>query len=413
MNSLISYAEALDIIREQVPQIGLKTDKLNLEDALGCVLAQDVKSPLANQPFDNSAMDGVALKKVDIENVTENNPVSLDLIGEIAAGQSGRELKVGTGQCAEIMTGAPIPDGADTVIPVERLKKNGNNIYITLPAEKGANIRRAGEDVSNGEKIISIGTRIEAKHILPLSTVGVSTLNVYKKPLVALISTGSEIVSDLTATLQPGQIYNSNQPYLKAALPCFGADTIELGTVMDRREDYVSRIEDALDAGVDLILSTGAVSAGEYDFVPQVLADMGADIFFHKAAIRPGKPIIFAKLKKNGPFFLGLPGNPVSAAAGLRFFGNPILRQFQGLPPKSPRYAKLINSYSKRKADFTFFLKAHCSISDEGEYKVEILPGQESFKVKPFVNMTAWAYGESGVEHLENGTIIPTYPLYD
>lgn len=412
---MLSYNDALALILAQDINSPAVQQK-KLEDAIGYVLADDLKAPIANQPFDNSAMDGIAVRMEDIKSASVDNPVALEVVDMLAAGAITESKPTQSGQCVEIMTGAPIPEGFDAVIPVEFIDKKEGQALVSKPVEKGKNIRRAGEDFDQGEIIISKGHCLKTQNILPLVTCGISHVDVFDKPNIGVISTGSEIMPLETADLKPGQIYNSNGPYLQSAIAQCGGNANMLGSVPDDAKEYRKLIDKALDNHCDIIISTGAVSAGQFDFVPGVLKEIGAEIIFHKAQIRPGKPILFARLPDNGPLFFGLPGNPVSAAVGLRFFIVPLLRQLQQLPIEERMKAQLTHSFTKSKPDFTFFLKARSGINSQGRFNVRILEGQESFKTKPFTNMNGWVVASAGEDVLQGGDMVdfvPSWPDQD
>ena len=409
---MLSYKAACDIFLQQGEKYAPKTQTLPLKQACGHVCAEDITARVANQPFDNSAMDGFAVRVDDLSGASENTPVILTCQSRIAAGDGADYPPLKKDECYEIMTGAPTPKGAEAVVPVELVEKNDHEITFRAAPKQGDNIRRAGEDFQKDDVLIAKGSRLTESHILPLSTAGVADVAVFDQPKIGLVTTGEESISDLRQDLKPGQIYNSNDPYLNAAVPMLNAVALDLGPVGDDPEAFQKKVTKAVEQGADVIVSTGAVSMGAHDFVPSVLKEMGADIFFHKMKIRPGKPILFARLPDNGPFFFGLPGNPVSAAAGLRFFVAPLLRAMYGLAPERPFKARLENGFTKRKPEFTFFLKARHWIDEDGQCRAEILPGQESFKVGPFTQMTGWVVGNEGAETLDQGSMIDLFPLW-
>jgi molybdopterin molybdotransferase len=405
---MISYTEALAIIRAH--KILLGTEAVSLAEISSRICAEKIAAPIANQPFDNSAMDGFALKTEEIAGAAPDTPVALEMAGHIAAGGTPATCAPARGQCYEIMTGAPLPPGCDAVVPVEKTEKDKNGrILFRAAAKKGDNIRRAGADFAVGDAVLEPGAVLHAGHVLALATLGIGTVKVVRRPKVALVSTGLEVVDDLGAALEGGQIYNSTGPYLHSLLPQMGMETVALGTVADAAALYKEKLLAAARDGCDMILSTGAVSAGVHDFVPAVLKDIGAEIFFHKVAIRPGKPVLFAKFPQGGPFFFGLPGNPVSTAVGLRFFVCPLLRAMQDLPPEPPLYGVLAEDYSKKAADLRFFLRAKLSNNAKGENLVEIIRDQQSFKVSPFVRSDAWVVVPEHVSQLKAGDIVEIY----
>jgi molybdopterin molybdotransferase len=402
---MISYMEALAIIRANETLLG--TEVAPLAEIVGRICAEKITAPIANQLFDNSAMDGFALKTEDIAAAANDTPTVLEMVGHIAAGGTPATCAPARGQCYEIMTGAPLPPGCDTIVPVEKTEKDNNGrILFRSAAQKGDNIRRAGADFAVGDGVLEPGAVLHSGHVLALATLGISAVKVVRRPKVALVSTGLEVVDDLGAALEGGQIYNSTGPYLRSILPQMGMEPLPLGTVADDAALYKKKLLAAAGDGCGIILSTGAVSAGVHDFVPAVLKNIGAEILFHKVAIRPGKPVLFAKFPHDGPFFFGLPGNPVSTAAGLRFFVCPLLRSMQNLPPEPPLYGVLAEDYSKKAAGLRFFLRAKLNNNGRGENVVEIIPDQQSFKVSPFVRSDAWAVIPEHVSQLKAGDIV-------
>ncbi|MBK7362536.1 MAG: molybdopterin molybdotransferase MoeA [Micavibrio sp.] len=300
---MISYKEALAIINREGSERQLPGEWADIREISGRICAEDIVSPIANQQFDNSAMDGFAVRIKDFNVGT----TMLEVAGRIVAGELKEYKPLLPGQCYEIMTGAPLPLGCDAVVPVEKTERNQEKILFRAAPRKGDHIRRAGEDFASGDIVLEKGKALKPTHILTLATLGVGKVKVLKKPRVAFISTGQEVVDDLSSLLKPGQIYNSTGPYLQTALPTMGAEILPLGGIGDDHGLYKKKLREAIDQGSDIILSTGAVSAGSEDFVPVVMKDMGAEIFFHKVAIRPGKPILFARFPDQGPFFLDFP----------------------------------------------------------------------------------------------------------
>ena len=401
---MISYQQAREIL-EAADTLPLKT--LSVERAFGHVCAQDVISPVQVPPFRNSAMDGFAI----IANQVPSAPVILDVMGRTAAGDlpaSGL-----THGAWEIMTGAPLPAGYDTVVRLEQvtfLNKNSPGIPTRIRLNEipklGANIRLPGEDFDIGDVLLEKGTRISSKDIMALAAAGFSKIETFSKPRVTVMSTGNEIVNDTTQTLKPGQIYNSNGPYLINELKANGIEPRFLGTFKDDAHTFEKEFPDALEHA-DLILSTGGVSVGRFDFVPESLRRMGAEILFHGVSIPPGKPILYARFP-NGTHYLGLSGNPISAAVGLRFFGVPLLRALTGLEPEKPLTARLKTSHYKSHP-YRFFAKASAAQSKTG-LEVEILKGQQSFKMKPILEANCWAIVEENQLELDSGETIEIYP---
>jgi len=408
---MICYEEAVAIIRRCGESRRLGSEQVDLEAVAGRTCAQDVRAPMANQPFDNSAMDGYALVAAELADASSAAPVILQIAGRIVAGEAAPELAPEGGQCFEIMTGAPMPPGCDTVVPIENTEMRGDSVVFWGPSAEGKNIRLTGADFSADEVVLSVGDSLEVRQILPLATLGIGQLEVVRKPKVAVLSTGLEVIDDLGQTLQSGQIYNASAPYLRQMLPALGADSAFFGTVADKPEVFRNKLNEMIASGADILVTTGAVSAGVCDFIRTELEAKGAEILFHKVKMRPGKPILFAKLPDGGPLFVGLPGNPVATAAGLRFFVYPLMRAMQGLPPEEPKHGVLKRGSNNKKADFRMFLRAVSRHTDNTTREIEILPKQQSFMVSAFMQANAWAVAAEGVAEISEGDLVDFYPF--
>ena len=407
---MISYEKArailLDAAAGYAAGYKAKTEIISLERCIGAICAENIIAPLDVQPFDNSAMDGFAVRLCDLQ----DNGGVLEITSLIAAGDAVPEEEIQAGRCIEIMTGAPVPPGTEAVIPVELAKVQGDKVHFKARPRKRANIRRAGEDFKKNMKVLNAGQRIEPQHIMPLATLGIAKIKTYQKPQAAFLATGRELVDNLSAELQSGQIYNSNRPYGVAALSAMNVDCVEDRTIADDPEIFDTYLQEFMEQNLDLIVSSGGVSAGKFDFVRKGLEKIGAEILFHKVKIKPGKPNLFARLP-NGMLYFGLPGNPVATAAGLRFFVEPCVRVMIGMEQEKPVKAKLATPFKKR-GGLKIFLKAHVESSKEGSLSVDLLEGQASFMVSPFLNMNCWAVAPEGVEEMKAGDIVDIYSLY-
>jgi molybdopterin molybdotransferase len=403
---MVSYQGALDSIISAGAENLLSPERIRITEIAGRVSAADICAAVANPPFDNAAMDGFALKAAALSHA-EKTPVSLKIAGHIAAGELRRFNAPEAGECYRIMTGAPLPSGCDAVVPVEKTETSPEEkIIFRNSAKENDNIRRAGADLKKGDPVLAGGTVLEPAHALALATLGIGSVDVIRTAKIALVSTGLEIVDSFDTPLEYGQIYNSTKPYLVNALSQPGMALHDAGTIQDDPAAFRKNLETLVAQGMDLCISTGAVSAGMHDFVPSVLKDMGAEILFHKVAIRPGKPVLFAKLPDGGPFYFGLPGNPAATAAGLRFFVQPLLRAMQGLQPEKPRYAVLRNNYSKGDIPLRFFMRGKCSWNAQGVCEVEIPQKQQSFMVSPFTESNVWAVIPENANQLKAGELV-------
>lgn len=406
---MISFESAQKIIRERASKYRLDTEVIALHGAAGRVCAEEVLAPLTIQPFDNSAMDGFAVRIGDLEGASEGTPVVLEKSGVIAAGDPVPEKALMAGKCIHIMTGAPVPKGSDAVVPIENVDVQDSKITFRFVPKPMANIRRAGEDFQKDDEILKSGDALGVTYILPLATLGVSQLRVFKKPKVAFMATGREIVDDLSAPLESGQIYNSNRPYALAMLDALGCDVLSCDTVRDDLKVFCKKLEALMAENCDIIISSGAVSAGEFDFVKDGLEKIGADIIFHKVKLKPGKPNLFAILP-NGAFYFGLPGNPVASAVGLRFFVVSALRAMMGQEPEKPLHARAMTKFVK-KSGLHMILKGKSESWEDGTRSVDILDGQASFMVSPFLKMNCWLHVPEALQIIKPGDVVEFYPL--
>ncbi|MGW7270266.1 molybdotransferase-like divisome protein Glp [Streptomyces sp. NPDC054864] len=350
-----SVSEHLDDILGSVRP--LEPIELQLLDAQGCVLVEDVTVPVSLPPFDNSSMDGYAVRVADIAGASEEFPAVLTVIGDVAAGQS-EQPTVGAGQAARIMTGAPLPPGAEAVVPVEWTDGGlgegpvsgmrahsaapdgaSGEVHVHRPAEARAHVRARGSDVQAGDRALTAGTVLGAPQIALLAAIGRGTVKVRPRPRVVVMSTGSELIQP-GEELAKGQIYDSNSFALTAAARDAGAIAYRVGAVADDAETLRSTIEDQL-IRADLIVTTGGVSVGAYDVVKEALSSVGADedgvgtgsgVEFRKLAMQPGKPQGFGSIGPDHTPLLALPGNPVSSYVSFEIFVRPAVRALMGLP---------------------------------------------------------------------------------
>jgi len=408
---MLEYGDALATIRKIAREVGvLAKEPVALLEAVGRVAAESISSPVNVPPFHNSSMDGFAVRS---EVASGTGPMRFKVFGSLSAGDVPPESSAPDGAW-EIMTGAPFPPGFDACVKVEDTlvfrNERGEPIEIEIqgPVPPKQNWRGAGEDFSVGAPVLAAGQVVTTEHVLALASLGVAHVAVTRRPRVALLSTGREL-AEPGAEPAPGQIRNSTGPYLLAALGALGVEVTALGAVPDDVPEFERTIQNAIAERYDLILTTGAVSMGKHDFVTDSVQRLGAQISFHKVAIRPGKPLLFGRFAE-GPVFFGLPGNPVSGVVGLRFFVEPFLRERMGLAPERPLRGKLAARVAKP-ANLRCFFKARATTAADG-LRVEILPGQLSFQVSPLLQATAWAVLPEGTAELETGAEIDLYPMH-
>lgn len=376
-----------------------------LAAGIGRVLAEPMVSTAALPPFDNAAMDGFALGGTAAV-LAAGAEISIE--GRQAAGDGPSRAQSGAW---EIMTGARLPDGLDRVVPVEQTERMEEPPRVRLLAgvAVGDNVRRAGSDVHPGETVLDAATVLSPRHLMVLAALGVARIPVVDRPRIAVLCTGRELVDDPGQTLAPGQIRNANGPFVVASIPLAGAELAHAQTVTDDSEAFCAALQRAQESGAHIVVSTGAVSMGRYDFVPGTLERLGAGIVFHKIAIRPGKPLLFALLR-DGTLFFGLPGNPMAVAVGWRFFVEPALRAMSGLPRERPWRLPLHAAFRK-KAPLRFHLKSRVGRDAEGRLAVDILPGQESYRIGSLARADAWAVIPAETDFSPPGTLVDVYGM--
>lgn len=321
MKDLLSVEEAQKLILQSVPTLS-EVVEMPLLEAVGRALAEDIVSPLHIPPFDNAAVDGYAVVAEDTANASVASPVRLRVVGTVNAGNVA-DFGIGRGEAACVMTGAPVPAGADAMVMVEDTEQHGEEVWIKSPAHIGQHIRRRGEAVAQGETVLTRGQSLGAGEILVLAATGRNTAPVVRPARVCLLTTGDELVEP-GQPLPPGKIYNSNRYALSVQIRETGA-TLEHLHVPD--DPAATRDALAQAQGYDLVLTAGGVSVGERDFVKQAVESLG-ELRFWRVAIKPGKPIAFGRVGQ--ALFVGLPGNPVSAMVTFELFVRPALRKMMG-----------------------------------------------------------------------------------
>ncbi len=405
---MISYRDALQQVLAACSP--LPPEQVPLAQSLGRAFAQDIFAQANLPPFDNSAMDGFALAAGGRTLVAG---LEFAVVGSQAAGDGRADS---SGDACEIMTGASLPAGLDAVVPVEQvqvLARDGDErpsrIRLLSDVLPRAHVRTRGQDVLAGDRVVRAGSRHDASSHMLLAALGVEMLAMRPRVMAAVIATGRELVDDPRQPLAPGQIRNSNGPFLAARLDEAGAYVVHRDTLGDDADAFSAALKHALGAGAKLVLSTGAVSMGRHDFVPDALRALGATIVFHKVAIRPGKPVLLAKLL-DGQLYFGLPGNPASTAVGMRFFVEPALRALLGQPPERALRLPSVGPVQK-KAGLQCFFKAHVGLDAAGRLQVRVLQGQESFRIRPLLAANAWAELDAASEGYSAGDKVEVYGL--
>jgi molybdopterin molybdotransferase len=319
---VLSVEEALDRVLSRVAP--LATERVDLLSALDRVLAEPVQASLDIPPWPNSSMDGYALRSEDVRAATRERSTVLKVAGTIPAG-AVPPRPIASGEAFRIFTGAPLPPGADSVIPQEEVETDGQAVRVPRPVAPGEYVRPAGEDVRAGETVLEPGHPIGAAEVGLLATLGRAQVRVSRRPRVAILSTGDELV-ELGGRIGPGKIPNSNTYSLMAQVAHAGGEPINLGVARDSLDAIEERVRWGL--GADVLISSAGVSVGEFDYVREALTRLGAELHLWQVAMRPGKPITFGSLGSRPVF--GLPGNPVSAMVTFELFVRPAIRKMAG-----------------------------------------------------------------------------------
>jgi molybdopterin molybdotransferase len=385
-----------------------------ISDALGQLLADDVVAPFDIPPLDNTAMDGYAVQAADTQAASDDHPIDLNVIGELAAGYL-YEGAVGPGQAVRIMTGAPLPDGADAIVPFEETDEQGlrapgqqhgpiTRVAVLKSAQTGANIRYRAEDVQQGKTILNAGMQLRAAQLAVLASLGVAEVRVVRRPVVAILSTGDELLSpgDQPA---PGKIFDSNASGLAALVQEYGGLPLQLGIARDTIDALTAKIREAT-AQADLVVTSAGVSRGDFDVVKEVLAREGA-VDFWTVRMKPGKPLAFGRF--DGPDgrkipHIGLPGNPVSSLLAFELFGRPALHKMQGRTPQPRPMVRaiadepIINTDSRR-----VYARAIMSLEDDGRWHARLTGPQGSGVLTSLAFASGFAICPEDVDQIDVG----------
>ena len=369
----IRYEDALAIVRQVAGTRRLQSERTAIRRVDGRILAQDLIAPIASPAFDNSRMDGFALRHADLDPAGD---VSLRIAGAQFAGPA-LDLVLQSGECVRITTGAPIPRNADTVVIKENVREREGWIMVPAGIEVGADIRRAGEDVQAGDKVIEAGSLLSPARISLAAALGVAELAVSRRPTVAVFTTGDELVEP-GLTLGPGQIYNSNRELLMGLLRAEGLEPVAWPTLPDDPSRIETALRDAASA-FDLVITCGGVSVGEKDHLPALLETHGT-IHFCKVKMKPGMPVLFGEMDQ--ALLLGLPGNPVSVLATFLTLGRELLEGLQGrAEPRARRFARLSAPWSKSHQRLEF-LRGRLEYGEDAMLRVHPNPADASHRLR-------------------------------
>lgn len=379
-HSIMTPEQARNTVLEHVKPVGI--ERVGLLEARGRLLARDICPKRDNPSHDNSAMDGFAVRYQDVHHAKFESPVPLEIVEDIPAGKiPNQALKMG--QASRIMTGGVIPEGADTIIPIEDVNTTKNIVNVTTVEGIGVHIRKKAEDISTGKPILLAGQLLSAGEIAVLATIQQSFVTVHRRPRVAIITTGDELV-EIEENAENGKVVNGNTAALASFSQSCGADPSMLPIARDKPADIKRTIEEASDA--DFILSSGGVSVGDFDYVKQVLEGMGAKTLFWRVAMKPGKPLLFCTLNST-PYF-GLPGNPVSSMMSFLQFVRPALFKAAGHPSARwtiPETIACLENNAVNEGDRQNYLRCKLYYAQNGDLHANVFNQQGSHMVSSMI----------------------------
>ena len=404
---MINYKEAKKILIKS--KIKIKDEIINSSKSLNRINVLDIYSAV-NYPADtNAAFDGFAINSKETIKLNKKNSQKFKILKTISAGDNPSLKKTNKFEAVEVMTGALIPKFFDTIIPIEKIIFNNDKKYILINEKIKSNqhIRHAGSDYKKKDLVIKKGTIIQPSHILAFKTLGIVNIKVKKKPNILFFSTGNEISNN--KHIVNWKVRNSNSHYIKSLSNNFLFNYIDGGILRDKDEKlFKKKIKKSFKSKIDIIITSGAVSAGKHDFVPTIVKQFNLSNFFKGVSIRPGKPVLFAKFSNTEKAIFGLPGNSISSSACFRFFVYPYLLNILGVKAEKAFKAKLKDDYFKSKKIIRF-LKARLTTTNDGKLELQVLKGQESFRIKSFVESNVWGLFKDGKSTFKRGELIDCY----
>ena len=409
---MISYKKAISFINKN--SIKLPSKKISIEKALSKISAKDVMSPSKYPSFNNSAFDGFALASKETKGLNLKKTKKFKILKTIAAGDNPKIGKYKKNSTVEIMTGALIPKQFDTIIPVEKVKyfpskKKPTHIILDRNLKKFEYVRFGGEDYKPGDLVVKKGEQIQANHLITFAALGIKEISVKKVPKIIFFGTGNEIVHYKKKNIPIWKVRNSNNLYFSVFGKSLNLEIIDGGVIKDNEPYKLKKaLQKTMKSDIDLFVTSGAISAGKFDFIPKFIKQFGFQNKFKGAKIKPGRPIMLSKFKNK--LFFGLPGNPISMVVGFRFFIYPLIQNMLGMNKEKTFKAKLLNKYSKRK-DFTHFLRCSFTVTKKGSCELKILQGQQSNKLKALTEANCWGIFESGKAKFKVGDFVECLPL--
>ena len=405
---MISYKQSRKILKNS--KIIIKDEIVKSSNCINRVTAENIFSKINNPSENNAAFDGFAINSKDTKNLKKKGKL-FKIIGTVSAGDKPTKKRNKKFQTIEIMTGGILPKGFDTIVPIEQIifypKKNPKFIFVNKKIKKHQHVRIKGSDFKRNDLLVKKGKILQPNHILAFKTLGISKVKVKKIPRILFFSTGNEI-TDKEKTPN-WKVRNSNSHYIESLKENF-LFNYSNGGILRVKDKLIfeKKIKQMLNSNIDIIVTSGAVSAGKFDYVPSVVKKFKLSCYFKGVAIRPGKPVLFAKIKGKQKAIFGLPGNPISSAACFRFFVFPYIENLLGISEEKPIRAVLKKNFSK-KINFTRFVKSKINTTKNGNVEVEILKGQESFRIQSFIKSNIWVLLPSGKSKFKKGDAVDCF----
>ena len=411
---MINYQQAIKLVNKV--SLNLPNEKISIPDSLNRVCAKNILSPSINPLANNTAFDGFAVLAKETKDLSKKRVKKFKILKTIGAGDNPKINNYLKNSSVEIMTGGIVPKPFDSIIPVEKIKyypseRKPTHIVVDHEVKKFSFIRFAGEDYNLKDVVIKRGELIQPKHIMALTTLGIKDLYVKKKPKIIFFGTGDEIVDYKKKNISNWQVRNSNNHYITSFGKSLHYQIIDGGVIKDNEQNKLKeKLKKSLKSDIDIFVTSGAISAGKFDFIPELIKELSFKTYFKGVSTKPGRPIMLSKFKRKEKLFFGLPGNPISCAAGFRFFIYPLLRNSLGMLKEKKFKAKLINKYSKPK-NFTHFARCLINVNTKGLGELQVLHGQQSHRIESFVKANCWGIFPGGKEQFKSGDIVEWVPL--
>ena len=407
---MINYKKSINILGKS--KIIIKDEIIKSTNCINRISASKIYAKSNHPAGDNAAFDGFAINSEDTDKLNKTKIKLFKIIGMIAAGSKPLNKKIKRYQAVEIMTGGIMPKGTNTIIPIEQIifypnRKSPKQILLNKKIKKNQHIRLRGSDYKKNDLLIDKGIILQSNHVLALKTLGIKNIKVKKKPNILFFSTGNEISND--EKIPDWKVRNSNSHYIDSLQQNFLFNFRYAGILKDTHElIFKKKINKFINSKIDLLITSGAISAGKFDFIPSVIKKFKISNYFKGVAIRPGKPVLFGKIKGKNKTIFGLPGNPISSAACFRFFVYPYLLNILGVKKEKPIKAVLRYSFIKKR-NLTCFLKSKLNTTNNGKNEVTILKGQESFRIHSYVKSNIWVLLPSGKTKFKKGEIVDCF----